>query len=70
MVFGANAIYFIVMIVFSTFNVVDILLVLFAVISYTGSYQFMVYMSKAKYADSGQLIDSGTDLNMEGGIAE
>lgn len=30
----------------------------------------MVYMAKAKYTDSGQLFDSGVDLNMEGGIAE
>lgn len=35
-----------------------------------GSYQFMVFMSKAKYSDSGVLLDSGNDLNMEGGIAE
>ena len=30
----------------------------------------MAYMAKAKYSESGQLIDSGIDLNMEGGIAE
>jgi hypothetical protein len=30
----------------------------------------MVYMAKPNYADSGQLLDSGVDLNMEGGIAE
>lgn len=30
----------------------------------------MVFMAKPKYTESGQLIDSGTDLNMEGGIAE
>lgn len=27
-------------------------------------------MAKPKYTDSGQLFDSGVDLNMEGGIAE
>lgn len=35
-----------------------------------GSYQFMAFMSKAKYSESGTLLDSGSDLNMEGGIAE
>jgi len=34
------------------------------------SYQFMVFMSKAQYSESGALVDSGNDLNMEGGIAE
>ncbi|XP_068146605.1 transmembrane protein 208 isoform X2 [Drosophila tropicalis] len=35
-----------------------------------GSYQFMTFMSRAKYSDTGALVDSGNDLNMEGGIAE
>lgn len=30
----------------------------------------MAYMAKTKMSDSGQLLDSGLDLNMEGGIAE
>nr|AAL48551.1 RE03116p [Drosophila melanogaster] len=34
------------------------------------SYQFMAFMSQAKYSESGALLDSGNDLNMEGGIAE
>ncbi|CAL1532759.1 unnamed protein product [Lymnaea stagnalis] len=36
---------------------------------YFGSYQFMASMAKTVYQD-GQLIDSGTDLNMEAGMAE
>lgn len=35
-----------------------------------GAYQFMAFMSRAKYSESGALVDSGNDLNMEGGIAE
>ena len=70
MVFGASAIYFLGMMIFSSFKTVDIVLTLFSVVSYTGSYQFMVHMSKAKYSDSGQLIDSGVDLNLQGGVAE
>lgn len=38
--------------------------------SHGGSYKFMSYMSTAKYTESGQLLDAGTDLNMEGGLAE
>lgn len=30
----------------------------------------MAYMAKPKYTETGQLLDSGVDLNMEGGIAE
>ncbi|KAH8283667.1 hypothetical protein KR018_011581 [Drosophila ironensis] len=35
-----------------------------------GAYQFMVFMSRPKYSETGALLDSGTDLNMVGGIAE
>lgn len=34
------------------------------------SYQFMAFMSKPKYSETGALLDCGNDLNMEGGIAE
>ena len=43
---------------------------MFCGIAYASAYQFMCYMAKAKYTESGQIIDSGVDLNMEGGIAE
>ncbi|XP_063235555.1 transmembrane protein 208 [Bacillus rossius redtenbacheri] len=47
-----------------------IVLFVFSLVVYAGSYQFMSYMARPKYADSGQLLDPGVDLNMEGGIAE
>lgn len=34
------------------------------------SLQFMKFMARAQYSESGALIDSGTDLNMEGGLSE
>lgn len=37
---------------------------------HSGAYQFMNYMARAKFSESGQILDSGIDLNMEGGIAE
>lgn len=46
------------------------ILYLFSCAIYIGAYQFMVFMSKPKHTETGQLIDTGVDLNMEGGIAE
>jgi len=51
-------------------STISILLYLFSCAIYIGAYQFMAYMSNPKYTETGQLIDSGVDLNMEGGIAE
>lgn len=71
MVFISNAVFLAVTCVlfdlFTTFNIVMLVL---AGLIYVGSYQFMAYCARAKYTDSGQLFDSGVDLNMEGGIAE
>ena len=36
---------------------------------YLGSYQFMVSMSRVTMYE-GQMVDPGTDLNMEAGMAE
>ncbi|XP_067012322.1 transmembrane protein 208 [Anabrus simplex] len=71
MVFIANGIYLTVMcIIADTYGVSTILLFLFSAAAYIGSYQFMAYMARPNYSDSGQLLDTGVDLNMEGGIAE
>ena len=35
-----------------------------------GSYQFMAFMCRPSLSDTGSILDSGSDLNMEGGIAE
>ncbi|XP_055374517.1 transmembrane protein 208 [Condylostylus longicornis] len=34
------------------------------------AFQFMNFMSQPKLSETGTVIDSGTDLNMQGGIAE
>lgn len=46
------------------------LLTIFSGITYVACYQFMTYMAKARFTETGQILDSGVDLNMEGGIAE
>ncbi|XP_064641123.1 transmembrane protein 208-like [Lineus longissimus] len=37
---------------------------------YLACYKFMSYMSRPVYGETGHLIDGGTDLNMEAGMAE
>ncbi|KAJ3662568.1 hypothetical protein Zmor_006910 [Zophobas morio] len=64
----SNALSLIILVFYN--STISIVLYLFSCLVYIGSYQFMVYMAKPKYSESGQLLDSGVDLNMEGGIAE
>ena len=52
------------------YTLLYIILTLFTIALYTGSLQFMSYMARATYSETGQLIDGGIDLNMESGIAE
>ncbi|XP_066249988.1 transmembrane protein 208 isoform X1 [Euwallacea similis] len=51
-------------------STINILLYIFSTAVYIAAHQFMAYMAQAKYSENGQLLDSGNDLNMEGGIAE
>ncbi|CAH1366630.1 transmembrane protein 208 [Tenebrio molitor] len=68
MAIGSNALSLIILVFYN--STISIILYLFSCAVYIGTYQFMVYMAKPKYNESGQLLDSGVDLNMEGGIAE
>ncbi|KAF2901219.1 hypothetical protein ILUMI_04963 [Ignelater luminosus] len=68
MAIGANALSLIILVFYNSY--ISIFLYLFSCVIYIGAYQFMTYMAKAKYSDSGQLLDSGVDLNMQGGIGE
>nr|XP_050860502.1 transmembrane protein 208 [Vespula vulgaris] len=70
MIFGALGTYFIFMLAFFEFTTLIITLTIFSAIVYVASYQFMAYMARATYLESGQLLDSGVDLNIEGGIGE
>jgi len=68
MAMGANALSLVILAFYNSY--ISIFLYVFSCAIYIGAYQFMVYMAKTKYSDSGQLLDSGVDLNMEGGISE
>ncbi|KAJ8957534.1 hypothetical protein NQ318_020573, partial [Aromia moschata] len=68
MAIGANALSLIILVFYH--STISIVLYLFSCIIYIAAYQFIAYMARAKYTETGQLLDSGVDLNMEGGIAE
>ncbi|XP_055311874.1 transmembrane protein 208 [Sitodiplosis mosellana] len=67
---GSTTIFFIINFLFFEFTGIVSSMAFISVAIMLGSYQFMAFMSKAKYSESGMLLDSGSDLNMEGGIAE
>lgn len=46
------------------------LVVVFTTVLYVAAYQVLSLMGKAKYTDTGSLIDAGMDLNAESGTAE
>ncbi|XP_027840258.1 transmembrane protein 208 [Aphis gossypii] len=71
MIAAVSAIYIIVQLAFgNVFSLTNIFLYALVIASHGGSYKFMAYMSAAKFTENGQLLDAGTDLNMEGGLAE
>lgn len=52
------------------FGTKNTVLGIFSVAVFIGCYQFMAYMARATFSETGQLTDGGIDLNMETGIAE
>jgi hypothetical protein len=71
MIFGANGAYFVLMSFLSEgYTFWDIVLFLFGALVTIACFQFMNFMAKPKFSETGQLLDSGVDLNMESGVAE
>ncbi|KFM74032.1 Transmembrane protein 208, partial [Stegodyphus mimosarum] len=68
----AELLYIVVMIsvFWEAYTILYVFLTLLTVALYGGSLQFMSYMARAAYSETGQLLDGGIDLNMESGIAE
>uniref|UniRef100_A0A1B6LD37 Transmembrane protein 208 n=1 Tax=Graphocephala atropunctata TaxID=36148 RepID=A0A1B6LD37_9HEMI len=52
------------------FTWLNVFMLVICTATYIACYQFMAYISVPKYTESGQLIDAGVDLNMEGGLSE
>lgn len=68
---GACLAYFLVMLLIADhFGTTAIVMSIISVAIHLGAYQFMAMMSKTQLSETGAVLDSGTDLNMEGGIAE
>ncbi|XP_036331713.1 transmembrane protein 208 [Rhagoletis pomonella] len=70
MAIGCSAGTVLINLIFFGISTVTVIMGIIAVLSLTAAVQFMVFMSRPKYSESGTILDSGNDLNMEGGIAE
>ncbi|EAT40191.1 AAEL008064-PA [Aedes aegypti] len=55
---------------FEPFSGLQVIMILLTTAIHGGSYYFMAMMSKPQYSDTGSLMDSGSDLNLDGGVAE
>uniref|UniRef100_A0A8D8DYQ7 Transmembrane protein 208 n=1 Tax=Culex pipiens TaxID=7175 RepID=A0A8D8DYQ7_CULPI len=55
---------------YGSFGAFHYVLLIVTVSIHLSSYYFMISMSKPRYTDNGVVLDSGNDLNIEGGIAE
>lgn len=75
MIVGSSVAYFVLRLlaafVFSSqITTTQMFLVLLCIGAQIGSFKFLQMMARPKLSDSGAILDSGTDLCMEGGIAE
>ncbi|KAL5288478.1 TMEM208 family protein [Megaselia abdita] len=62
--------YTLVTLIFFEFSTSICVLSFIAFAALFGAWQFMAFMAKSQIAENGDIIDSGTSLNIEGGIAE
>ncbi|GAB6031458.1 hypothetical protein CHUAL_009227 [Chamberlinius hualienensis] len=69
---GASAAYilFYVLLFWNSVSTTTWIMFIISTAIYVGAVQFMTYMAKAKFSETGQLLDGGLDLNMESGVAE
>jgi len=71
MILGANGLYFLTMAIMGrSYAAFDIAMFIISAISYIGCFQFMRFMAKPQTTLDGTVIGPGTDLNMEGGLAD
>jgi len=68
---GVNVVYYTVyyLLYWDYFTTLPAVMCVLSSVSYLATYQFMVSMAKVTYHE-GQVVDPGTDLNMEAGMAE
>ncbi|XP_077301893.1 transmembrane protein 208 isoform X2 [Arctopsyche grandis] len=71
MCLGAFSVYaFVIFIIGAEHTTTSVFLLCTAISIYLVCFNLLNYAAKAVYSEDGKILDSGTDLNMEGGIAE
>lgn len=68
---GACAVFLVVALLIKSFSATIITMTIITLLIHGAANQFMKMMSRPQLADTGStILDSGTDLNLEGGVAE
>jgi len=71
MILGANGLYFLTMgVLGNSYFAFDIAMFVVSAVSFIGCFQFMRFMARPSLAADGTVVGPGTDLNMEGGLAD
>lgn len=67
---GACSIFLLFVLLLKTFSgtIINMTTITFAI--HIAAYHFMRMMSRPQLTENGSILDSGTDLNLEGGVAE
>lgn len=66
----ACAIFLVVVLLIKSFSGTIITMTVITLLIHGAANQFMKMMSKPQLMETGAILDSGTDLNLEGGVAE
>ncbi|KFB53146.1 AGAP003614-PA-like protein [Anopheles sinensis] len=56
--------------VYAELSTLAVIMTILSLAAHAGSYYFMALISKPKLTEKGDVIETGTDLNIEGGITE
>ena len=67
---GACAAFLLIALLLKTLTGTIITMTIITFLIHTLAYQFMKFMSRPQLSETGSIVDSGTDLNLEGGVAE
>lgn len=67
---GACGIFIIVALLIKSLSGTIITMTIITFLIHGGANQFMKMMSRPQLSETGGILDSGTDLNLEGGVAE
>ncbi|EGK97078.1 AGAP003614-PB [Anopheles gambiae str. PEST] len=66
----ATAVQFLGFAVYAELSTLAVVMTVLCVVAHVASYYFMALISKPKLTEKGDIIETGTDLNIEGGITE